>query len=413
MLLKYSAKTAYRGLRTNKSRSFLTILGIVIGITAIILIMSIGQGAQDLILNQIQGMGSKTIAVAPGREPQGPSDIAQVFSDSLKENDLAALQKKVNAPHIKEISPIIFGGETAAYGSETYRMTIFGSSELIFKIFSIYPEKGIMFSDEDIKNRNDVAIIGAKVKEELFGESEAISQKIKIKGRNFKIIGVLPKKGQVSFFNFDEIVIVPYTTAQQYIFGIKYFHRFLIEADSEEYINQTVRDIEITLRNTHKITGGPEKNDFFVETQADVAQRLSTVTSVFTLFLVSVAAISLIVGGIGIMNIMLVSVSERTREIGLRKAIGATEKNILTQFLLEAIMLTGFGGFIGVILGAVLSFISSIILTRIINIEWVFSFPLFAAFIGISVAILVGVIFGLYPARKASSKDPIEALRYE
>lgn len=412
MTLKYSFKTAISGLYTNKSRSVLTILGIVIGITAIILITSIGQGAQNLILNQIQGMGSKTIIVIPGREPKGPSDVAQSLSDSLKEKDLVELKKKSNVPNLEQVMPILFGGETASYESETYRLTIFGASEFLQDVLDVSVSEGSFFTEDDIKSRSDVVVIGSKVKDQLFGQSDAIGQKIKIKGRNLRVIGVLDPKGQVTFFNFDETAIVPYTTAQQYIFGIKYFHRIFVEADSEDNINKTVEDMKVTLRNSHGITD-PDKDDFFIQTQVDLVSRLSIITDILTLFLISVAAISLLVGGIGIMNIMLVSVTERTREIGLRKSLGATDKNILIQFLLEAVTLTTTGGIVGIGLGALLSFATSLILSRFIGLNWSFTFSPIAALIGFIVAASVGLIFGLYPARKASRKSPIEALRYE
>ena len=412
MTLKNNLIISFNGLKAHKMRSILTILGIVIGIAAIILIMSLGAGAQDLILSQIQGLGSKTIAVAPGREPKGPTDIAQILSDSLKEKDLLELNKKTNVPMLKNIMPIVFGGETAAFENETYRMTIFGASELIMDIFDLLPEKGFFFTEEDIKNNASVAVIGAKIKEELFGSSEALGEKIKIKNRSFTVIGVLPKKGQVSFFNFDEIAIVPYTTAQKYIFGIKYFHRFMIEAETENDIERTVSDIKTTLRNSHNITD-PEKDDFFIETQADLVSRISTITDILTLFLVAVAAISLIVGGIGIMNIMLVSVTERTNEIGLRKALGATKRNILSQFIFEAIILTVSGGVIGILLGVLFSLIASFILSRFVGLNWQFSFPIEGTIIGFAVSAFIGLVFGFYPARKASMKNPIEALRYE
>ncbi len=412
MLLRYSFLTAVRGLRTNKSRSALTILGIVIGITAIILVMSLGRGAQTLILSQIQGMGSRTIVVIPGREPRGPSDAAQIFSDSLKPKDFAAIRRRENVPTAADVMPLIFGGEAASFGSETYRLTIFGASELIAPMFDLTTAAGSFFTADDVRSRADVVVIGAKVKRELFGAADAVGEKIKIKGRNLRVAGVLPAKGQVSFFNFDETAIVPYPTAQQYIFGIKHFHRFIISAASEAGLTRTVRDLEATLRESHGITD-PEKDDFFVETQADLAARFSAITSVLTLFLAAVAAISLVVGGIGIMNIMLVAVTERTREIGLRKAVGATERDILTQFLFESTLLTGIGGIVGILLGLLLAFGSAVALRRAVGLAWTFVVPVPAVILGVGVSTLVGVVFGLYPASKAARKNPIEALRYE
>ncbi len=210
----------------------------------------------------------------------------------------------------------------------------------------------------------------------------------------------------------NTVAIVPYTTAQRYILGIKYFNHIIIEADSEANIGETVEDIEITLRNSHNITD-PGKDDFNVNSQADAMKTVSTITDVLTLFLAAMAAISLLVGGIGIMNIMLVSVTERTREIGLRKALGATDQNILTQFLLEAVTLTALGGLIGIFLGATLSLLISFILSSFLAVDWAFTFPVGAALLGLGVAAFVGLVFGIYPARQASKKSPIEALRYE
>ena len=412
MHIKYTAKTAFRGLATNKTRSFLTLLGIVIGIAAVILVMSLGQGAQNLILSQVQSMGPKVIAIAPGRQPQGITDMLATFTDSLKEKDIEELKKKNNVPHLADIMPIVFGSQTAVFENNAYRPTILGVTGLFTKIYNIYPSEGRIFTDEEVKGYADVAIVGSKVKDQLFGNDDALGQKIKIKGKSFKIIGIFPKTGQVSFLNFDDIAVIPYTTAQQYIFGIKYFNRIVIEADSEENVNRTVDDIKITLRNDHNITD-PSKDDFFVETQAEALKMVSTITDIFTLFLAAIAAISLFVGGIGIMNIMLVSVTERTREIGLRKALGATGKNIMTQFLLEAVMLTASGGVIGISLGIIFSFVTSLILGNYLGLNWQFVFPLQAMFLGLGVSTLIGLVFGIYPARKASLKSPIEALRYE
>src|SRR3989344_4306583 len=327
MKFKTTVETAVIGLKSHKSRSALTILGIVIGIAAIMIIVSLGKGAQSLILSQLQGLGSKTITVIPGREPRGPTDVLSTFTDSIKERDLELLLQGANAPHISRIMPIVFGTEAAAFESETYRPTVIGATELFSEIYDTYPADGRMFTDDDVRASADVVVIGTKVKEELFGEENPIGERIRMKGRSLRVIGVLPSKGQLAFFNLDELAIMPYTTAQRYIFGIKYFNRLVIEADSEEYIAATVEDIERTLRNAHNITD-PSKDDFFVETAEGIMATVSTITDVLTLFLVAVAAISLLVGGVGIMNIMLVSVTERTREIGLRKSVGATNKNI-------------------------------------------------------------------------------------
>ena len=412
MKLSDSFFTALDGLKTNRGRSALTILGIIIGIAAVITMMSVGQGVQNLILSQIQSIGSKVIAIVPGRQPKGPTDVISTFTDSLKQTDLEALKKKSNVPHLETLMPVVFGSETAAFGSETYRLTIFGVTENFSKIHDLYPTEGRLFSDEETKGYADVVIIGNKVKDELFGSDEALDRRIKIKGRNFRVIGILPKKGQSSFLNFDEVAIIPYTTAQQYIFGIKYFHRLVAEADSEANVDQTVEDIKITLRNSHNITD-PSKDDFFIETQTSAMEIVSTITNILTLFLAAVAGISLLVGGIGIMNIMLVSVTERTREIGLRKAVGAGKNDILIQFLLEAVLLTLTGGILGIASGALLSLGASLIFGYFLKTSWGFLLPLNAIALGVGVSVMIGLIFGIYPAHKAAELSPIEALRYE
>ncbi len=412
MTYTHTLKAAVKALSAHKTRSFLTILGIVIGITSIILVMSLGAGAQELILGQIEGLGSKTVVVVPGREPRGPSDSAQVFSDSLKERDLTALQSKANVPTAELVMPILMGGDTGTYLNETYRLTIFAGNELMPELFGFSVDNGVFFGAEDVRARADVVVLGSKVKNELFGDNEALGERIRIKGRNLRVIGVLDEQGSSSFVNFDEAALVPYTNAQQYIFGIKYFHRFFIRAESDATVERTVEDVEVTLRSLHNIDD-PEKDDFFVSTQKDLAERIGTITTAFTFFLVAVASIALLVGGVGIMNIMLVSVTERTREIGLRKALGATEKDILRQFLAEAVMLTGFGGAVGVLLGAFLGFVIAMGISYGLKLDWSYSFPIGAAILGVGVAAVIGLVFGIYPAREAAKKSPMEALRYE
>ncbi len=412
MTIRQLFKTSVIGLSTHKSRSLLTILGIVIGITAIILVMSLGEGAQSLILGQIQSIGSKVIAIVPGREPNGPSGFISTFTDSLKKRDIDSLMNKTNVPHADHVMPIVFGSEAASYNGEIYQPTILGGTSYYSQIYDIYPAVGRSFSDEEVNAYSDVIVIGSKVKDELFGNEPALERKIRIKDKSFRVIGVLAKAGQVSFLNFDEAVFIPYTTAQQYIFGIKHFNRIVVAADDEKNVEATAEDIKRTLRNNHDITN-PDKDDFFVQTQAEAVQTVGTILSVLTLFLASVAAISLLVGGIGIMNIMLVSVTERTQEIGLRKALGATNKDISSQFLLEAVLLTSVGGLIGITLGGSLSFIVAFGISHIYGLGWKFILPLSSIVLGLGVASAIGLVFGIYPARQAARKNPIDALRYE
>lgn len=412
MKLKQSFKTALNGLKANKSRSALTILGIVIGITSIILIMAIGAGAQNLILDQIRGMGSQTIMIHPGGEPTSISDIASLLSDTLKEKDAQALRNKNNAPHIAEVMPEIVTSTAISAGNEAKQATIMGVSDVLTSILDIYPEQGDFFTKEDVDGLASVVVIGNDIKKTLFGESDAIGQKVRIKNRSFRVIGVFKPKGQVGGFSLDDMAAVPYTTAQKYLMGIDYYQEIVVSATSEEDVPAAVEEIKATLRETHNIDD-PSKDDFNINTQADIIGRIGIVTGVLTALLLSVATISLVVGGIGIMNIMLVSVTERTREIGLRKAIGATRRDILVQFLLEAVLLTAIGGVIGIASGALLAFFISMILSATVSTGWQFSFPISAAIVGLLVSSLVGFIFGLYPARRAAEKTPIEALRYE
>ncbi|MCL5782107.1 MAG: ABC transporter permease [Patescibacteria group bacterium] len=412
MTYRHIFQTALRGLATNRSRSFLTILGIVIGITAIMLVVSLGAGAQDLILGQVQGLGTNTIAVIPGREPTGPSDVTALFSDSLKEKDLVALRNKANVPYLKNIMPTLFGAGSSSYGSNTYQVTIFGATELIAEIFDLHTSSGQFFENSDVLSRSNVAVIGSKVVEHLFENDNPIGQNIKVKGRNLRVVGVLPPSGGGSLFNFDSMIIIPYTTAQYYILGQKYFSRIIMQSTTDAKVAVTAEDIKLALRDSHGITD-PSKDDFTVQTQQDLANRLGTITSALTWFLVAVASIALFVGGVGIMNIMLVAVTERTREIGLRKALGATDRDILSQFLLESVLLTAIGGIIGIILGTLLAFGISIGLSKGLGVNWQFVFPWMGAALGFGVSAFIGLVFGGYPASQASKKSPIEALRYE
>lgn len=409
-----STRVALHGLRSNIGRSLLTIIGIVIGIVAIVFVMSMGQAAQDFIISQVEGFGAHTLIVRPGREPQGPTGAAEtLLSDSLRERDLMYLRQAGHVPGVISVEPAVLVPGSVSYQNQISRPTVFGwTAEALAKFFDVYPETGELFSQEDIEAHAKVAVIGQKVKDELFGDSDAVGEYIKIAGQNMRVVGVLPSKGQVSVLNLDEVVVIPYTTARQDILGSDHYFEFFVGVDEAYDIADVEADLKAVLRDLHGITD-PEKDDFFVVTQQDIVESVNTITSALTIFLVAIASISLLVGGVGIMNIMLVSVTERTQEIGLRKAVGATNSDILKQFLLEALILTTGGGVVGVVLAALLSWVVAFVVTTFFGLTWNFVVPPLAIILGVGMASLVGVVFGLYPARRAAHKNPIDALRYE
>jgi putative ABC transport system permease protein len=411
MTLKHRIRTAYNGLTTNKSRSLLTILGIVIGIAAIIIVMAVGQGAEQLILGEIEGIGATTISIDPGKQPEGPSNFAELYTDTLRPKDIEELKKPSNVQGLKDISPMVIHPTVLTYEDETKRATVTGTGEVFADILALEPDVGEYFSEEDVEQRSRVVVLGHAIKEDLFGLSEAVGQTIRIKDQPFRVIGVFAEQGQ-SLFAVDDMVLAPYTTTQQYLSGTDYFNSVITRAESEDIVPRVVHDIEATLRESHDIDD-PENDDFNVTTQAEAIETIGTITTILTVLLGSVAAISLVVGGIGIMNIMLVSVTERTREIGLRKALGATRKDILTQFLYESIMLTAIGGLIGIALGAAISYAASLGLRAYVADGWAFAFPISAAVLGLGMSAVIGLVFGIYPAKRAAEKSPMEALRYE
>ncbi|MFA7662716.1 MAG: ABC transporter permease [Patescibacteria group bacterium] len=405
-----SFKTAVIGLKTNKTRSALTVLGIVIGITAIIVVMGVGAGAQNLILDQMQGFGTKMIDIEPGRETTGPSSVSQMFTDSLKVRDVEMLKKM---PGVEKVAPSVFTSSVISYDSETKDASIYGSSDLVIEILGVTVGQGRPINDFDIKQNSKVAVIGSELADAFFGFDNPLGKKIKIKNTSFEVIGVFNKKGSMMGFNIDEMALIPYTTAQKYLLGINYFNGgIIVQVKDESMVNSMTEEIKVRLRELHNITD-PDKDDFHVVTQADAMDSVNMITSILTALLSSVAAISLIVGGIGIMNIMLVSVTERTREIGLRKAVGATTRDIMVQFILESVILTLIGGILGILFGALFSYLVALILSSSVAEGWRFAMPLSAVLLGLGVSAGIGLIFGLYPAKQASKKSPIEALRYE
>jgi putative ABC transport system permease protein len=412
MKTKHIIATALDGLTTHKSRSALTTLGIIIGVAAIIVVMALGNGAQALILGTIESLGAETAVVQPGSPGSDFGDSLLV--KNLTQRDFDAITRPGNVPNLTLAMPQVFIPGKVAFEDNSYSAQMTGgTAEYYVKTFNIYPERGTVFTDSDVRNAARVAIIGQRVEDKLFGVGgNAVGEMITVGGKKVRVIGVFPQKGSLGFFNVDEVVLVPYTTAQTYITGTNHFNQILIKADSPDNVDKLVFDVGATLRDTHKIDPGME-DDFSIQTQKGLVEQVSTIVTILTAFLAAVVSISLVVGGVGIMNIMLVSVTERTKEIGLRKALGATQRDIRRQFLFEAVMLTGFGGIVGVIIGTLIAFLASIVLSNTVAEGWKFVFPLSAAILGVGVSAGVGLVFGIYPATQAAKKSPIEALRYE
>ncbi|MFA6324785.1 MAG: ABC transporter permease [Candidatus Paceibacterota bacterium] len=411
MKFKYTLQTALKALRTHASRSVLTILGIVIGVAAIIVVMSIGGSAQVLILDQISGMGPETVVVRPGG---GLSDITgTLFASSLKQSDIEDIKKSGNVPNLVQAEPNVVVGENIEYKGKKYRPMVMGVSiEFMSDMFDLKMAEGFKYDKSDIESNARVIVLGDEIKREIFENRNAIGEQITIKDVKFKIVGILEDMPPIAGFNLGEAVMIPQTTALTYLTGGDYYNELIVVGDSPANVEKMAFDIETTLRESHKLDPG-EDNDFTVQTQEEAIDQIQSIIAILTAFLSVVVAVSLVVGGIGIMNIMLVSVTERTKEIGLRKALGAHRADILKQFLLEAVILTSIGGIVGIILGALISFVASIILAQFVDESWRFTLPLIAILLGVGVSSSVGLIFGIYPASQASKKSPIEALQYE
>ena len=421
MRLVDSFKISFSAVRINKLRSGLTALGIIIGIASVIVMISLGQGAQNLIIGQIASMGSRTVFVEPGAfDPKkGGTNFMQMAAQeqqvaTLKYEDALALEKD---PLVSSAAPLVLGVAEVVYQNSDQTVTFIGSTPAVYNILNISIAEGRGLIDSDIKSMARVAVIGSKLKKDLFGTEDPIGKKIRIKDLPFTVIGVTAEKGSQMLFDVDALITMPVLTAEKQIMGVDHVRQIMVQTKSEAVIDQAVASMRQTLRDRHKINN-PEndlsKDDFKITTQKETASMVSTVTSVLTLFLSMIAAIALLVGGIGIMNIMFVSVTERTREIGLRKAVGAKNADILTQFLIEAVILTVLGGIIGILSGIFVSFLGVQVIQQFGGLKgWTFVIPYQTIIYAFFICVLVGIVFGIYPARQAALKNPIEALRYE
>jgi putative ABC transport system permease protein len=415
MQMNDAFKTAKRSLAQGKMRSLLTMLGIVIGIASVIVLMSIGQSAQALIVNQVQSVGSNLVFVIPGGSPNNrfssPAASQGIVITSLRQRDVDALERELS---ITNVVADVRGQAQVVYGDNDVTTTFNGTTANHFAVLNMMPERGLPFTKSDVDSLNRVAVIGKELANTLFGpNSDPINKKIRVKDLTFRVVGVLPPKGTGTFgIDQDNLVLVPISVAQSEMLGINHFNDLIVEGNAAYEQSFIKSRITFILRQNHSISD-PAKDDFTIRTQEDLLSLLGNITSILTIFLAAIASISLIVGGIGIMNIMLVSVSERTREIGLRKAVGATDRDILQQFLIEAVLLTFLGGLAGLLFGTLVVGLIYVAAVKFSTVGWVFVLPMSAVVLALVVSTLSGLAFGIYPARQAAKKNPIDALRYE
>ncbi|MFH1111445.1 MAG: ABC transporter permease [Patescibacteria group bacterium] len=411
-------KAAIRQFRRNLLRSMLTGLGIVIGIAAVIIVISAGQGMKGFILGQFNQFGTnilqtETRVPSTGSIESGESTMAQATGTvitTLTLNDMMAIRE---IPNIRTNYAAQFGQDIAvAPNGSKKTVNIFGTSATMMEIDTAELSIGRFYTEEDDAGLARVVVLGSNVARDLFEDADPVGQKIKLKQRNFEVIGVFKPRGFV-FMDYDSFVYMPIKTLQKQVLGIDYINFILSQYEDKDKMPETIADVEALMRERHNIDPtDPDKDDFIVSSSQDIEDILDTVLGGFTILLIALAVISLIVGGVGIMNIMFVSVLERTFEIGLRKALGAKRDQILKQFLTEAVIITGIGGISGIITGVVVSFLISLGAASQ-GFIWPFIVPLYGVILAVGFSTICGLVFGIYPARRAANLDPIEALRYE
>jgi len=402
-------------------------LGIVIGVAGVIIIISLGAGAQSLVLGQVNKLGSNLLSIQPGKSDTNgpPAQAFGVIITTLVNTDAIALRSQAQVPHAAAVNAFVRGTVSVTWQNKTVDTNFVGTDYGYVDVVDFDMKQGVFMDQAQSQASANVVVLGSTVADELFkGTSiDPIGQVIKVKsatqsdssltslGVPLRIIGVIKPRGSAFFQDQDDQIFLPLAMGQNQLLGIHHLQSINIKVDSADNVEETIRDVTLVLKQRHHILSDADV-DFTVRNQATAVGILTTITDALSLFLTSMAAIALIVGGIGILNIMLVTVAERTREIGLRKAVGATNSLIMKQFLLEAGTLTSIGGIIGIIVGIIVSYLLSTLM-QYLGFEWDFVISITSVLLAIGVSILTGVIFGLYPSFKAAKLDPIEALRYE
>lgn len=400
-----SVKIALNALKRNKFRAFLTMLGIIIGVASVIVMLAIGQGSKKSIQDQMSSMGTNLIFAMPGSEQRGGVQMGNSDAQSMTLSDVTAIEK--DCPAISDVTPQVRASGQAVVGNQNWPTSIYGVNNKYLNIRKYTIASGRNFSDREIQTYAKVCLLGQTVIENLFGKTDPIGQTVRFRNIPLRVIGVLDAKGENGMGqDQDDLIIAPYTTVQKRVLSITYIQGIFASAASESQNDAAIEQITESLRKSHKLKEG-EADDFQVRSQSELVQTFSSISDIMTALLGAISGISLLVGGIGIMNIMYVSVTERTREIGLRLSVGGRENDILLQFLIESILLSAFGGIIGITLGIAATQITASIMS------WPVVITPISVLMSFLVCSAIGIFFGWYPARKAASLNPIDALRYE